>query len=92
MAILKYSYLLLGWIVYAWINIISYNNMAFVGPLETKILFSGISFMLLLFDNLIILKSEWIFKRPFTEFQTYHQIMFYLGIIVIPLISLYYQS
>lgn len=92
MAILKYIYLLLGWLLFGFINVISYTQPMFEGPLETKILFSGISLILLVLDNLIILKSEWIFKRPFRQFQTYNQVMFYLGIIVIPLISLYYQS
>lgn len=92
MAILKYGYLLLGWVFFGFINVMSFTQPMFHGPIETKILFSGISMILLILDNLIILKSEWIFKRPFKQFQTYHQIMFYLGILVIPLISLYYQS
>ncbi|RJX25257.1 MAG: hypothetical protein C4537_04595 [Acholeplasma sp.] len=92
MAILKYGYLLLGWVFFGFINLISYTYPTFQGSLDIKILFSGISLVLLILDNLIILKSEWIFKRPFKQFQTYHQIMFYLGIFVIPLISLYYQS
>ena len=92
MAIIRYLYLLMGWMMYGLMNVISYTSSSFEGPIQTKIIFSTISLILLLMDNIIILKSEWIFKRPFHTLTKYHQFMVYLGVLVIPLISLYYQA
>lgn len=92
MAILKYIYLSLGLILYIFFNYLSYTHPAFSGDLLTKVLFSLISLVLLSFDYIVILKSEWIFKKTFKNFTTYTKIMLYLGIIITPLISLYYQS
>lgn len=92
MAILKYSYLVFGVIFYGFINYISYTMPSFEGELRMKILFSGLSLILLVLDYVIILKAEIIFKRPFASFSTYAKIMFYIGVFVIPIISLYYQS
>lgn len=92
MAILKYTYLSLGIILYVLLNIASYTMATFEGDIPTKILFSGISLVLLVFDYAAILKTEWLFKKPFSSFTTYTKTMLYLGIIIAPLISLYYQS
>jgi hypothetical protein len=92
MAILKYSYLVLGVLLYVFINILSYTMATFDGDLGIKLLYSGISLVLLILDYMIILKAELIFKRPFSSFTMYAKIMFYIGVFVIPMISLYYQS
>ncbi len=92
MAILKYSYLVSGLMLYIGINIISYTSPAFEGDLMLKIMYSTISLILLILDYLVILKTEMIMKKPFKQFSTYTKIMLYVGIIVIPLISLYYGS
>lgn len=64
----------------------------FQGNMTTKILFSSISLILLILDFIVILKAELIFKKPLKDMTTYTKVMIYLGVIVIPLISLYYQS
>lgn len=92
MAVLKYLYLSLGLIFYVFLNIVSYTMPTFQGDMFTKILFSSLSFVLLSLDYVVILKTELIFKKPFKMMTTYTKIMLYLGVIVIPLISLYYQS
>lgn len=92
MAVLKYLYLAFGLIFYITLNVLSYTMPAFQGEILTKILFSAISFALLILDDITILKTEWILKKPFQALTTYTKIMLYLGVIVIPLISLYYQS
>ncbi len=92
MAILKYAYLSLGIILFVFFNILSYSNPTFHGNFSTKIIFSILSFGLMVLDYLVILKSEWILKKPFQSFTTYTKVMLYLGVIITPLISLYYQS
>jgi hypothetical protein len=64
----------------------------FQGDMATKILFSGLSLVFLVLDYIVILKTKWLFKKPFQSFTTYTKAMLYLGIIIAPLISLYYQS
>jgi hypothetical protein len=91
-AILKYGYLSLGLVLYVLFNIASYTMPTFQGEIAKKILFSGISFIFLMLDYIVILKTEWLFKKPFQSFTTYTKAMLYLGIIIAPLISLYYQS
>lgn len=90
MAILKYGYLSLGMILYVLFNIISYTHPAYAGPIEMKILFSIISLGLLSFDYIIILWTRKIFKRNFSDFTTYIKVTLYLGILITPMISLYY--
>lgn len=92
MAVLKYLYLGVGIILYVVLNVLSYTLETFNGDLATKILFSFVSFVLLVFDYITILKTEMILKKPFSKLTTYTKIMLYLGVLVIPLISLYYQS
>ena len=91
MAILKYSYLALGVILYVAVNVVSYTSPIFPGELGTKILFSSISFILLILDYATILFTQKLFKRPFRVFTTYVKISLYIGVIIIPLISLYYS-
>jgi hypothetical protein len=55
-----------------------------------KIIFSIISLGLLTFDYLAILFTRRFFKRDFSDFTTYIKITLYLGIIITPMISLYY--
>lgn len=92
MAILKYAYLSLGLVLYVLFNIVSYTMPTFQGDMATKILFSGLSLVFLVLDYIVILKTKWLFKKPFQSFTTYTKAMLYLGIIIAPLISLYYQS
>ncbi len=92
MAVLKYLYLSFGIIFYVFLNVISYTMPTFQGNMTTKILFSSISLILLILDFIVILKAELIFKKPLKDMTTYTKVMIYLGVIVIPLISLYYQS
>jgi len=90
MAILKYSYLILGFGLYVAVNVVSYTSPIFPGELGTKILFSVISFLLLLLDYATILFTKKLYKRPFSDFTTYVKVSLYIGVIIIPLISLYY--
>jgi hypothetical protein len=91
-AILKYGYLSLGLVLYVLFNIASYTMPTFQGDMATKILFSALSLVFLVLDYIVILKTKWLFKKPFQSFTTYTKAMLYLGIIIAPLISLYYQS
>lgn len=90
MAILKYSYLSLGLILYGIVNYFSYTDPSFDASLGMKILFSMISFVLLMIDYLVILCTKKIFKKEFSDFTTYVKITLYIGIVIAPLISLYY--
>jgi hypothetical protein len=90
MAILKYSYLSLGIVLYIIFNVLSYTHPSYAGPLEMKIIFSIISLGLLIFDYLAILFTRRFFKRDFSDFTTYIKVTLYLGIIITPMISLYY--
>lgn len=90
MAILKYSYLSLGLILFVFINVISYTHENYQADLLTKIFFSTISFGLLMFDYVAILYTRKIFKKDFDSFTTYMKITLYIGIVIAPLISLYY--
>jgi len=89
MAILKYTYLGFGLILYISVNIISYSNPNVLEILDRKIIFSVLSFVLLAFDYVCILWTEKIFKRPFKDFATYMKVTLYLGIVIFPLFSLY---
>jgi hypothetical protein len=90
MAILKYSYLALGIVLYIAINYISYTNVNFSGEIQMKLIYSFISLLLLILDYIVILFTKKIFKKEFNDFTLYMKISLYLGVIIIPLISLYY--
>jgi hypothetical protein len=90
MAILKYLYLSFGIILYVFINIVSYTNPNFSGEMSIKIIYSTISFVLLVLDYASILIPKKLYKKDFSQYTTYVKISLYLGVIVIPLISLYY--
>lgn len=92
MAILKYAYLTFGVVFYVILNVFSYTHPQFVGAMTIKVFYSVISCLLLIMDYILILKTEWILKKPFKHLTTYTKIMLYLGILIIPLISLYYES
>jgi uncharacterized membrane protein YidH (DUF202 family) len=92
MAIIKYIYLFSGIVLYIALNILSYTHPSFIGAIHLKVIYSLVSLILLALDYITILKTEWIMKKPFKSFSTYTKIMLYLGVIVIPLISLYYES
>lgn len=91
MAILRNIYLSSGIILYIFINVISYSNINFEGELSTKIIFSSISLVLLAFDYASILMTTKLYKRPFKDFTIFIKITLYMGILVFPLISLYYR-
>lgn len=90
MAILKYSYLSFGFVLYIAINLISYLNPSFGGPILMKILYSSISLIILIFVEASIIYPEKIYKRPFKSFQVSYQLVLFIGVIVAPLVSLYY--
>lgn len=90
MAILKYSYLSLGVVLYGIVNYFSYTKPSFEAPIGMKILFSTISFVLLVIDYLVILFTKKFFKKDFSNFTTYVRVTLLIGVIIIPLISLYY--
>lgn len=90
MAILKNIYVFLGFIWFGLINYFSYTRLEFDGPIGMKILYSIISFILLSFLSLSILMTPKIYKKEFIDFSLTVRIMFILGIIIVPLISLYY--
>jgi hypothetical protein len=92
MAIIKYIYIGLGWLWYIYLNVISYTNVGYQGPLHQKIIYSLISGVLLLFLNLAILKPEQLLKKPFDDLSLYTKIMLLLGIVIVPVISLYYRA
>jgi len=89
-AILKYSYLSLGIILYVGINYISYTHANYQGELGIKLLFSLISLAFLTADYVAILATKKIFKKEFKDFTTYVKITLYIGVLIAPLVSLYY--
>jgi len=91
MAILKYIYLSLGVILYILINYASYTHTQFEGELATKLLFSTISLVLLVGDFAVILFTKKILKREFKDFTPYVKFSLYAGVLIFPLISLYYS-
>jgi hypothetical protein len=90
MAILKYSYLSLGVILYIGINYISYTHVAYQADLGMKLMFSALSLLFLSLDYLAILFTQKVFRKEFKDFTTYIKVTLYLGIVIAPLISLYY--
>jgi len=89
MAILKKGYLILGVAFYIIINVISYTNPSFSGDMTIKIMLSLISLALLILDYASILYTKKLFNRKFDDFETFMKITLYLGVLIIPLISLY---
>lgn len=87
--IFKYSYLILGIIHYFVVNYISY----FVEPYSNsihivlKILFSVLSLVLLTIVYILILKPNLLTKK---ELKTETYIALYIGVLIIPLISMAY--
>ena len=90
MVILKYAYLAGGASLYVYMNILSYTHPGYAGELGLKILFSIISLLLTAMIYLMILKPERIFKKSFQELSLHLRIMLYIGVVVAPMISLYY--
>lgn len=87
---MKYTYLAGGVGLYVYMNILSYTHPEYGGELGLKIVFSIISFFLMVMIYLMILKPERIFKKPFQDLGLHLRIMLYIGVVVAPLISLYY--
>lgn len=90
MAILRSIYVGSGFIWYIAINVISYTNPLYEANITTKVIFSFISFILYVSNGSIILASEKILKKPFESLSLHTKIIVSVGVIVIPLISLYY--
>lgn len=88
--ILKYSYLGMGIFLFIGVNIFSYTNLGVDGDIFKKLLFSAISFVLLIINYMSILFTKRLYKRDFVDFTRYTKVTMYLGVIIIPLISLYY--
>jgi hypothetical protein len=91
MAILKYVLAVIGYGLYVFINILSYTHPSFSGPVETKIIFSLLSLFFLTIDVLILLVPEKITKRTWKELSLYTRISVVLGVLILPLVSLYYS-
>ncbi len=87
MAILKYVYLAFGLGLFLFMNVLSYTREAYAAPLSMKVLFSSISLVLLTIDYTLILFEDRFLLRPLA---THTRIILYIGVVVIPLISLYY--
>ena len=90
MAILKKVYVSLGFLWFGFVNYLSYSYVEYEGPIGMKILYSTVSFTLLLYLSISILIPERIYKKTFKEFTLSVKLMFILGIVIVPLISLYY--
>jgi hypothetical protein len=91
MAILKYGLVVIGYGMYVFVNVLSYTHPSFPGPFETKIIFSLLSLFFLTIDSLILLFPEKITKRTWKELSLYTRISVVLGVLILPLISLYYS-
>jgi hypothetical protein len=90
MAIVKYLWVFLGYGLYIFINILSYTHPSFAGPLSTKIIFSILSFVFMSIDALFFILTKRITKREWKELSLYTRISVVLGIVILPLVSLYY--
>lgn len=87
MAILKYAYLGFGLGLFLYMNGLSYMVETYAAPLHMKVLFSVISLVLLMIDYALILYPDRFSRKPMA---THTRIILYIGVVVIPLISLYY--
>jgi hypothetical protein len=92
MAILKYMYLSLGIILYIIFNFVSYTNANYAGDIFTKLMFSTLSFIFLILCYALILFPETITKKAFSQFPTHLKVMLYVGIVISPMMSLYYTT
>lgn len=90
MAILRKIYVLIGFVWYGVINYFSYQRVEFEAPLGLKILYSLVSFILLTYISLSLVFTERIYKKSFKDLSLSLRLMFILGIVIVPLISLYY--
>jgi hypothetical protein len=90
MAILRKFYVLIGYLWYGVINYLSYQRVEFEAPLGLKILYSLVSFILLTYISLSIVFTKRIYKKSFKDLSLSLKLMFILGIVIVPLISLYY--
>lgn len=90
MKYLKYGYLVFGIFFYIYINYITYTIIDTDADLSMSILFSMLSFVLLMLDYTLILIPHFFIKKPFQNFTLHTKILLYAGVVIIPLISLYY--
>ncbi|MFU8793619.1 MAG: hypothetical protein ACNA7K_06290 [Acholeplasmataceae bacterium] len=90
MAILRRVYVAFGFLWYVFINIISYTMPLYEANITLKIIFSFISLILFIGNGLIILETKRLFKKPFEALSLHTKIIVSVGVIVIPLVSLYY--
>lgn len=90
MAIIRRFYVLGGFIWYIILNVISYTNPLYDANIVNKIIFSFISLILFIGNGSIILASERLLKKPFEALSLHTKIIVSVGVIVIPLVSLYY--
>lgn len=89
---MKKLYILSGWIWYGYLNVVSYTNPSYAGPWATKIIYSLTSAILLILLDLILLEKLMFMKKPYALLTLYTKIMLHVGILVVPLISLYYRA
>jgi len=87
--IIKYGYLLLGLIHYIIINYISYTISPYKESynIGVKILFSLLSFMLLLVSYYIIIKFD-IFENKKYKLKKETKVFIYIFVIIVSLVSL----
>lgn len=87
--VLNVIYLAIGPVYYLGLNYISFfmEPYSLAEPLYLKIILSILSLVLLVFVYILIIKPELLFKKPIT---TETKVTLYIGISIIPLISLYY--
>ena len=90
MAILKYVYVGIGLIWYIFINIVSYTNPFYEAVTTYKVIFSTLSLVLFMINALFILYTERILKKPFKSLSLHTKIILIVGVVIIPIISLYY--
>ena len=86
---IKYLYLVSSIPYFIFINYISYNvePYSIAKPLAVKLTFSIISAILFIIILLLLIRPSLIYKK---EIKLDTKIALYIGIIIVPLISLYY--
>lgn len=90
MAILRKIYVFIGFVWFGFLNYLSYTRFEFEGPIGMKVIYSIISFILLIYISLSILFTEKVYKKSFSALSLSVKLMLMLGIVIVPLISLYY--
>lgn len=91
MAILRYILAVFGYGWFIGINVLSYTHPSFQGDIQTKFLYSLLSFVLLTLDVIVLVIPKAVTKRHWTELSLYTRISVVVGLFILPLMSLYYS-